>query len=65
MPQWASELEKRTWGIESAGGLGYLLSQQLIAAGETVLDVPASLAAGCVFSGRGSREITTRTTPYR
>ena len=27
--------------IESAGGRGYLLAQQLVAAGKTVVDVPA------------------------
>ena len=42
---WAEPFEKRTWAIESAGGLGYLLSQQLIARGEKVLDVPATLAS--------------------
>jgi transposase len=42
---WAEPLGERTWAIESAGGLGYLLSQQLVDAGETVLDVPATLAA--------------------
>lgn len=42
---WAAGFEKRTWAIESAGGLGYLLSQQLVSAGEAVLDVPATLAA--------------------
>lgn len=42
---WAEPLGQRTWAIESAGGLGYLLSQQLVAAGETVLDVPSTLAA--------------------
>lgn len=42
---WAEPLGERTWAIESSGGLGYLLSQQLIAAGETVLDVPSTLAA--------------------
>jgi Transposase len=35
--RWAERLGERTWAVESAGGLGYLLSQQLIAAGETVL----------------------------
>jgi hypothetical protein len=35
---WAEPLGERTWAIESAGGLGYLLAQQLVAAGETVLD---------------------------
>ena len=31
--------------VESAGGLGYLLSQQLVAHGEHVIDVPAVLAS--------------------
>src|SRR5918994_700585 len=42
---WAEPFETRTWAIESAAGLGYLLAQQLVAAGETVLDVPATLAS--------------------
>jgi transposase len=42
---WAERFEKRTWAIESAGGLGYLLSQQLVARGEEVVDVPATLAS--------------------
>jgi hypothetical protein len=41
----AEPFEKRTWAIESAGGLGYLLAQQLVAAGEEVVDVPATLAS--------------------
>ncbi len=43
--KWAAGFEERTWAIESAGGLGYLLAQQLVNAGERVLDVPATLAA--------------------
>ena len=42
---WAEPFEKRTWAIESAGGLGYLLAQQLVDRGENVLDVPATLAS--------------------
>lgn len=42
---WAEPFEVRTWAIESAGGLGYLLAQQLVAAGEIVVDVPATLAS--------------------
>jgi transposase len=43
---WAAPLgEERTWAIESAGGLGKLLSQQLLAAGEHVVDVPPTLTA--------------------
>jgi transposase len=43
--EWAEPFEKRTWAIESAGGLGYLLAQQLVARGEEVFDVPATLAS--------------------
>ena len=42
---WAQAWPERTWAIENAGGLGYLLAQQLIAAGERVLDVHPKLAA--------------------
>ncbi len=45
---WASELNGdggRRWAVESAGGLGYLLAQQLVAGGELVVDVPAVLAS--------------------
>jgi transposase len=44
---WADGLEerRRTWAIESAGGLGYLVAQQLLAAGEEVVDTPAVLSA--------------------
>jgi hypothetical protein len=35
----------RTWAIESASGLGALLAQELVAAGETVLDLPPTLSA--------------------
>jgi transposase len=51
--EWAVGFEKRTWAVESAGGLGYLLSQQLVTAGETVLDVPATLAARVRLLGSG------------
>jgi transposase len=43
--RWAEAFEKRSWAIESVGGMGYLLAQQLVAQGEEVLDVPATLAA--------------------
>jgi transposase len=42
---WAAPFQTRTWAIEGAGGLGYLLAQQLVAVGELVLDVPAMLSA--------------------
>ena len=37
--------EPRTWAVEAAGGLGSLLAQQLVAAGEWVVDVPPTLSA--------------------
>jgi transposase len=42
---WAAPWPERTWAVEGAGGLGHLLAQQLVAAGERVLDVPPKLAA--------------------
>jgi transposase len=43
---WAEPLGvERTWAIESATGLGRLLAQQLVAAGESVVDVPPTLSA--------------------
>jgi transposase len=42
---WAEPFGRRRWAIEGADGLGYLLAQQLVAAGERVVDVPATLAA--------------------
>jgi transposase len=45
--EWAKRLDggDRLWAIESAGGLGYLLAQQHLAAGEQVVDIPATLAS--------------------
>jgi transposase len=43
--RFAADFTPRTWAIESASGLGALLAQQLVAAGETVLDVPPTLSA--------------------
>jgi transposase len=51
--RWAEPLGERMWAIESAGGLGYLLAQQLVAAGETVVDVPATLASRIRVLGTG------------
>ena len=43
---WAEPFgDERVWAIESAAGLGRLLAQQLVAAGEQVVDVPPTLAA--------------------
>src|SRR6059058_6386519 len=42
---WAQAWPERAWAVEGAGGIGCLLAQQLVAAGERVLDVPPKLAA--------------------
>jgi transposase len=42
---WARQWPGRTWAVEGAGGLGYLLAQQLVAAGEIILDVQPKLGA--------------------
>jgi transposase len=42
---WAQAWPERTWAVEGAGGLGHLLAQELVAAGELVLDVQPKLAA--------------------
>jgi transposase len=42
---WAAAWPERTWAVEGAGGLGHLLAQQLVAAGERVLDVQPKLGA--------------------
>jgi transposase len=42
---WAAVWPERTWAVEGAGGLGHLLAQQLVAAGERVLDVQPKLGA--------------------
>jgi transposase len=42
---WAVAWPERTWAVEGAGGTGHLLAQQLLAAGERVLDVQPKLGA--------------------
>jgi len=51
--KWAGPYAQRTWAIESASGLGYLLAQQLVAAGEHVVDVPPTLASRVRLLGTG------------
>src|SRR6266851_1235953 len=43
--KWAAAWPERTWAVEGAGGLGHLLAQQLVAAGEQVMDVQPKLGA--------------------
>jgi transposase len=51
---WAQQWPHRTWAVEGAAGLGYLLAQQLVAAGETVVDVQPKLAARVRLLATGS-----------
>jgi hypothetical protein len=46
--EWAAAWPDRTWAVEGAGGLGHLLAQQLLAAGEQVVDVQPKLGASLV-----------------
>jgi transposase len=50
---WAKPFSSRRWAIEGAEGLGFLLAQQLVAANEHVVDVPATLAARTRLLGSG------------
>lgn len=54
---WAGPFTPRVWAIEGAAGVGALLAQQLVGAGETVLDVPAALSARArlLDSGRSDK----------
>jgi transposase len=53
---WASAFEERSWAIESAQGLGALLSQQLVGVGEAVFDVPPTLSARVRVLGTGKSQ---------
>src|SRR5260370_1040959 len=53
---WAAIFPDRRWAIESAGGLGYLLAQQLVAAGEDVVDVPPTLSSRGRVLGSGKAQ---------
>jgi transposase len=53
---WADRFTKREWAVESANGLGYLIARQLVAAGETVFDVPPVLASRVRLLGSGKSQ---------
>jgi hypothetical protein len=44
--EWAAAWPERTWAVEGAGGLGHLLSRQLLSAGERVPACSPSWAPG-------------------
>jgi transposase len=43
--EWAAQWDQRRWAVEGAAGLGRGVGQGLASTGETVIDVPAQLAA--------------------
>jgi transposase len=51
--RWAERWPDRIWAVEGATGLGHLLAQRLVTSQETVLDVPATLAARVRLLARG------------
>jgi len=53
---WASGYQDRCWAVESARGLGYLVSQQLVGAGERVIDVPPMMASRVRLLGSGKSQ---------
>lgn len=59
--RWAAEFEPRLWAVEGATGTGALLAQQLVGAGETVLDVPPALSARARVLDSGHKD---KTDPY-
>jgi transposase len=50
---WAARFEPRTWAIEGASGMGAMLAQQLVGAGEHVVDVPPKLSSRVRLLERG------------
>src|SRR5436190_1439646 len=54
----AAPFSPRVWAIEGATGVGALLAQQLVAAGETVRDVPAALSARVRLLDAGRKDKT-------
>jgi transposase len=55
---WADAFAPRVWAIEGATGTGALLAQQLVAVGETVLDVPPALSARVRLLDSGRKDKT-------
>jgi transposase len=45
LERWAKRFPQRRWAVEGAGGIGRPLAQKLLAAGESVVDVPPKLSS--------------------
>jgi transposase len=52
----AARFTPRLWAVEGATGVGALLAQQLVSAGETVVDVPAALSARARLLDAGRKD---------
>jgi hypothetical protein len=59
---WGEQFPERTWAVENATGLGYLLAQQLVAAGERVVVVQPKRAARVGLLATESTNMNDRTT---
>jgi transposase len=55
---WATPFAPRLWAVEGATGHGALLAQQLVASGETVVDVPSALSARARLLDSGRKDKT-------
>ena len=53
---WPAAFLERSWAIESANGLGALLSQQLVGADEEVFDDPPTLSSRVRVLGTGKSQ---------
>ena len=52
---WAKSWLRRQWAVENAYGLGHHLAQWLLAAGQVILDVPATATTRVRELSRGGR----------
>ncbi len=55
---WAAPFTPRLWAVEGASGHGALLAQQLVAVGESVVDVSAALSARARLLDAGRKDKT-------
>ena len=55
---WAAPFTPRTWAVKGATGMGALVAQQLVAAGEHVVDVPPKLSSRVRLLERGQIDKT-------
>ena len=56
MVEAVAEFSDRVWAVEGANGVGRSVAQRLVAAGETVVDVPAKLATRVEIGIQSTRD---------